>query len=352
MRDNNPSHRTEIIHMKKVFIAKSGIEHRFWQFFFLLPFSLIINFILWVILSKKAFVFILTFVIINLLWFIHNSFVVFDNGKLKFKNLVGITVTVDCCGAVSPKIISSAEFLKINRNVTKQNPISENCTSLLLSVKNVILFQDKNYKTVAVCAYKCEELLVCIENFASEPAAEKPMLQKYTGKRTERYFIKMPFKSHLNCYFRNYIITIICPAVISAIMALAFSKIVNFSYYGLFFFILFIIHSVFIYVFNTVSVIQNKFGAAIKLTCYAKEATPAILYQYIKDVRYITSPEEQQNIMNMKQNIIKTPHPDYIWKNVIYIELENGNAALLSVNHHKKLYQNLKQYLEKKENRI
>lgn len=335
--------------MKKVFVAKSGFEHCFYQFFIMLPFSLIISCILWTVFSKRLFVFILSFIIINLVWFIRNSFVVFDNGILKFKNFVGITVTIDCCGAVSPRIINPAEFLKINRTVTKQNPISENCTSLFLPVKNVILFQDKHYKTIAVCVYKCEELLSCIKNYASESETEEPRLQSYTGKRAERYFIKMPFKSHLKCYFNNFIITILCPAVVSAVMALAFGRIIGFSYYGIFFFILFLLNMAFMY-FDTVSVIQNKMTAAIKLTCYAKEATPAILYQYIKEVRYISSFDEQRSILNTRQNIIKTPHPDSVWENVIYIELENGNAALLSVHQHEKLYKNLKQYLENKEN--
>lgn len=347
--------------MKKVFIAKLGFEWIFCQCVFLLPINIIISHILQTVCGKQTIVFICSFIIINLLWIMRNSIVVFENGKIKFR-IFGISQTVDCSNATELRLIESKELSKIYRSITAQNPVKTNFFNILLPINRAITFKDQNYSTVLISVYKSNELLSLIEKFAednqsaalqqnndAENKQSVAPIQNYNGSRTEKYFINMPLGNHIKCYFKSFIVTILSPAVLSAVLSFAFSRIFPSLDFRMIFIILFIIHSVLFYVFEICLIIQNKLVAAIKLNCYANKATP-IMYQYIKDVHYISSIEEHQNILNTKQHIIKTPHPDYFWKNVIYIELENGTAALLSVHYHEKLYNYLKQYLINKEN--
>lgn len=349
--------------MKKTFIAKSGFEWIFCQCIFIFPINMIISHILQTVFNEQIIVFISSFIIINILWIIRNSYVIFENGKIKFR-MIGIPQTVDCSNATELRLIDSKELSKTYRSITAQNPVKTNFFNILLPVNHTITFKDQNYSTVLISVYKSDELLSLIEEFIKENQNAEPQnkdaentqsvapCQSYTGRRTEKYFIKMPFGSHIKCYLKSFVVTIISPAVLSAILSFTFSIRFDALDFKTMFIILFIILSVLHYIFKINLIIQNKMVAAIKLTCYVNKATPSIMYQYIKDVHYISSMEEHQNILNTKQNIIKTPHPDYFWENVIYIELENGTAALLSVHNHEKLYNHLKQYLINKENSL
>ncbi|MCI9642676.1 MAG: hypothetical protein HFJ98_07865 [Eubacterium sp.] len=347
--------------MKKVFIAKLGIERLFYECICILPINMIISFTLWAVFNKQTTVFIFSFIIINLLWVIRNSFVIFKNGKIEFRTVFfGKSCIVECSHATELRLIHSKELLKIIRNTTQQNPVKTNCLSIFLPQNNVIAFKDQNYSTVLISVYKSNKLLSLIEKFTEDNQSTALQQNKqsvapipnYNGSRTEKYFINVPLGNHIKCYFKSFIVTILSPAVLSAVLSFAFSKIFPSLDFRMIFIILFIIHSAWFYVFEINLIVQNKLVAAIKLNCYANKATPAIMYQYIKDVHYISSIEEQQNILNTKQNIIKTPHPDYFWENVIYIELENGTVALLSIHNHEKLYNHLKQYLINKENSL
>lgn len=352
--------------MKKVFIAKLGIESLFYECICILPFNLMISFILQSVFNRKIIVFISSFIIINLLWIIWNSFVIFKDGKIKFRTVFfGLSRTVDCNNATELRLIDSKELSKIYRSITAQNPVKTNFFNILLPINHAITFKDQNYSTVLISVFKSDELLSLIKEFTednqsavlqqnndAENKQSVAPLQNYNGSRTEKYFINMPLGNHIKCYFKSFIVTILLPAVLSAVLSFALNRIFPSIDFRMIFIILFIIHSAWFYVFEINLIVQNKLVAAIKLNCYTNKAPPAIMYQYIKDVHYISSIEEQQNILNTKQNIIKTPHPDYFWENVIYIELENGTAALLSIHNHEKLYNHLKQYLINKENSL
>ena len=128
--------------MKKIFIAKLGFECSFWLCVFILPINLIISYILETAFNKQIIVFISSFIIINILWIIRNSFVIFENGKIKFR-AVGVH-TVDCSNATELRLIHSKEILKILNNTTAQNPVKTNCFNILLPVNHAITFKDQN----------------------------------------------------------------------------------------------------------------------------------------------------------------------------------------------------------------
>ncbi|MDE5996215.1 MAG: hypothetical protein K2G56_04790, partial [Eubacterium sp.] len=242
--------------MKKIFIAKSGLEFRFLQCVIIFPINLIISHILQTVFNEQIIVFISSFIIINILWIIRNSFVIFENGKIKFR-IIGIPQTVDCSNATELRLIDSKELSKTYRSITAQNPVQTNFFNLLLPINHTITFKNQNYSTVLISVYKSDELLFLIEEFIEDDQNAEPQQNKdaentqsvaprqsYTGSRTEKYFIKMPFGSHIKCYLKSFVVTIISPAVLSAVLSFTFSMRFDALDFNTMFIILFVILSV------------------------------------------------------------------------------------------------------------
>lgn len=345
--------------MKKVFLAKRGVIGKlmfsFTQCAIIAPVSAAISFLLAIICNacfemKRGIVFMVAFIILNLLWIARNSFVVFENGKIKFKNMIGKTVAVDCAGITEIRLLDSSAFRNFALNITREDPLLANCFSFFLPVNNVIMFKDGNYRNVAIGVHNYKKLIACLEE--TNPTETAVSVQgktpfTYRSVNVSNYSVKMPAINHIKCYFKYSLDTIVFPLIVASVLGVslyfALHSVISIGIAAF----LFLLLSMKSYAFDVVTIKVNETDKAIRLHCNGKKAFAVIKYAYMKELRYLSSIEESKRLFDNKDiRLIKTPHPYTLWENVIYIELQNGTVALLSVKNHEKLYEILRKSLE------
>ena len=348
--------------MKKVFLAKQGVIGKiifsFVQCVVISPISAAISLIFALTCNdcfemKRTDGFLIAFIILNLLWIIRNSFVVFENGKIKYKNMIGKTVTMDCAGITEIQLLDASAFRNITLNLTREDPLLPNCFSFFLPVNNVIMFRDSDYRNIAIGVHNYKKLIACLEK--TNPTETTVSVQgktpfTYRSVNVSDYSVKMPAINHIKCYFKYYFDTIIFPFVITAILGVA----LYFAMHSIVFIavsvFLFLMISMKSYIFDVITIHVNETDKAIRLDCNGKKAFGVIKYAYMKELRYLSSIEESKRLFENKSiKLIKTPHPYTVWENVIYIELQNGTVALLSVKNHEGLYETLQKSSESRE---
>ena len=346
--------------MKKVFLAKQGIIGKivfsFVQCVVISPISAAIS--LMIALScnvcfemRRTVGFLTVFIILNLLWIIRNSFVVFENGKIKYKNMIGKTVTMDCAGITEMRLLDSSVFRNITLNLTREDPLSANCFSLFLPINNVIMFKDSEYRNVAIGVHNYKKLIACLEetNLTETTVSVQGKTPfTYRSVNVSDYSVKMPAINHIKCYFKYNFNTIIFPFIITAVLGLTLYFATHSIVSIVISVLLFLLISMKSYIFDVITIHVNETDKAIRLDCNGKKAFGVIKYEYMKELHYLSSIEESKRLFDNKDiKLIKTPHPYTVWENVIYIELQNGTVALLSVKNHEKLYETLQKSFEK-----
>lgn len=348
--------------MKRIFLAKQGVIGKiifsFLQCIIILPISAAISLIIALICNicfdtKRTVGFLIAFIILNLLWIIRNSFVVFENGIIKFKNMIGKTVAIDCAGITEIRILDSSAFRNITLNLTREDPLSTNCFGLFLPLNNVIMFKGRDYRIVAIGVHNYKKLIACLEE--SNPTETTVSVQgktpfTYRSASVSSYPVKMPAINHIKCYFKYNFDTIIFPFIITAVLGLTLYFATHSIVYIAVSVFLFLMISMKSYIFDVITLHVNETDKAIRLDCNGKEAFGVIKYAYMKELRYLSSLEESKRLFDNKDiKLIKTPHPYTVWENVIYIELQNLTVALLSVKNHEKLYNVLLENLKNDE---
>lgn len=158
--------------------------------------------------------------------------------------------------------------------------------------------------------------------------------------KCKKYTINMPLKSHLTCYFKNFLITILMPLMISAFLAYRLFRLVSEAFSLPTFIILFILLSSTNYL-ELIRITVNPLEKTIKIKENIKDVH-SITYEHLKNIYYISTEEEFAKILNNSKEIIKTSMPDHRQQNVICIELDNDKVILLSVKKHAELYNSLK----------
>lgn len=262
---------------------------------------------------------------------------------------MGRTVTIDCDGVTEICLLDSSAFRKITLNLTRQDPLITNCLGFLFTINNVIMFKNHDYRDVAIGVHNYKNLVSCLKETASTEitvSTQKDIPFTSRGSNDYNYFVNMPVKSHIECYLKFFYLTILTPLLMTVFFYLAFSY-----HFGPIVSIIlsvfpFLIISMKFYAYDIVTLKMSETVKAIRVDCNSKYSD-VIKYGYVKELHYLSSLEESKALFDNKDiRLIKTPHPYTLWENVIYIELQNGTIALLSVKNHKKLYKMLQKSLD------
>lgn len=342
--------------MKLKFLSKQGI---FFRSISLIIQSLIISPITFTISCLFAYfsklfnfnsenTFFISFIIISVVWNVKNSFVIYENGKIVFRDLIGKKQTINCTNINSLRVLNSSEFRKMILNETAQDPLISNCSSLLLPLNNIVTFKNNDFRQVAIGVWNYRLLFECIEKYSLQ---EDKSLQSHTvinckskRKCVKWYFVKMPFHAHITLYFKNFVRTVIIPLIISSVLTLSYLFSFDNSNLKFLFIPTYIIISTILY-WDIILIVENENVNAIRLNFINSDYDNIIKYNNLKNLHYVESEEESKTIINSPNTkLIKTPHPYTCWKDVICFDTHGNTKILLSVSNSKSLYEKLKKY--------
>lgn len=337
--------------IKKVYLAKRGLLPIVMACGFRSPISLILGSIMAHVFHSlfqlnRLNLFLCFLLIFNLLFILKTSFVKIENNTIKYSHyLFGKKMSLKFEDIVSYTVLNSKEYQCLCNNQTRNNNLSANCMSVFLPLnRNVILFKDNEYREIAISVYNFDEFYNYIKsNLNLETKNENSYDKSFDtkkenlcGKKTERYFLKMPLKDYIACFFKSFIVTIICPLIISAALSFAIVKVFDDFNYYICLIVVFVLHSIYFYIFEILKVTNDKISKSIKITCPCNKNT-IIKYENINDCHYISSLDEIRELYN-NNDVFKTPFSIHNWKNVIYIKLNNNKIFLLSIYNHEQLY--------------
>lgn len=339
--------------MKKIFLAKRGLVSIIATCFLRMPISLIFSLITAYFFHElfqlnRLNVFLCIFMIFNLLFILKTSFVKIENNTIKYNHyLFGKKMRFKFEDIISYTVLDAKEYQSMCNNQTRNNNLSGNCMSVFIPLnRNVILFKDNAYQEIAICVHNFDEFYNYIRSnlkldeqnletkkVHSPETSSNIEKENLYGKTMERYFLKMSLIDYIVFFFKHFIVTIICPLIISAALSFAIVKVFDDFNYFVCFFVVFLLHSIYFYIFEILKVTNDKESKSLRINY----KSIMIMYENIKDCHYISSLDEIRELYNCN-NVFKTPFPINNWKNVIYIKLNNNKIFLLSIYNHKQLY--------------
>lgn len=334
--------------MKKVYLAKRGFIPIISTCFICLPISFIFSLIMAYFFHElfqlnRLNVFLCIFLIFNLLFILKTNYVKIEENKIKYNHyLTGKTMSLKFKDIVSYTVLNSKEYQCLCNNQTRNNNLSANCMSVFLPLnRNVILFKDKEYREIAISVYNFDEFYNYIKSNLNLETKNKNSYDKIfdtkkanlRGNKAERYFLKMSFIDHIVFLFKHFIVTIICPLIISAVLSFVLVKVFEDFNYFICLLVVFLLHSIYFYIFEILKLTNDKKSKSLRINY----KSIMIMYENIKDCHYISSLDEIRVLYN-NNDVFKTPFSINNWKNVIYIKLSNNKIFLLSIYNHKQLY--------------